>query len=1313
MAQSLTGYGPRNRLYFDGDERKYELWEVKFLGYMRLQKLHNVIDPPASSTTAADVTKNAEAFAELIQFLDDRSLSLVMRDAKDDGREALRILREHYLSKGKPKVISLYTELTTLLKGENESVTDYVIRAETAATALKTSGETISDSLLVAMVLKGLPTEFKPFMTVITQREKALTFAEFKVSLRSFEETEKSCGDKSDSDRVMRIESRKFSGTCFKCGLQGHKSVDCRVSRPNQTLRRWCENCRNNSHDTKFCWKSSGGNSGKDSARNVKDYSDDYDSQSHSFVFKVGLRRSETESCVVVNKLMVDCGATTHIINDDSKFVCFDKQFDPERHFIELADGSRTNNLVKKKGDACVTLVDSCGNVHTTILENALYVPSFKQDIFSVQAATEKGASIEFKPNSAELTSTNGTKFDIVKHGRLYFLNNTVCSNRASYTLRQWHEILGHCNASDILKLEGVVNGMKISDKKDFDCGICVKGKMTQFRNRQADERSKAKLDMVHCDLAGPIDPVAKDGFKYALSFVDDYSGLIMIYFLKYKCDTLQATKHFIADISPYGSVKCLRSDEGTEFTSNAFADLLVENKIKHEMSSPYSPHQNGTAERGWRTLFEMARCLLIESGLPKFLWTYAVMASAYIRNRCYNLRIKKTPFEAFAGKKPNISNMHIFGSVCYAYVQQKKKLDARSEDGIFVGYDKSSPAYLVYFPKTGTVRKVGCVKFTRPSVDVSSDVAWGSECDWTTTRSTDTEASPEVGNQTEDSVCLRRSERVKRKPIYFGDCIVGDEMDEALDSIVNCTVDYCYKLASVPYTYQDAIASPDSDKWREAMELEMKALKDNETFELTTLPEGRKAVGSRWVYDLKFNPNNETRYKARFVAKGYSQEAGIDYHETFSPTTRITSVRTLMQLAVQHDLVVHQMDVKTAYLNAPIDCEIYVEQPKGFCVEGNGGEELVYKLKKSLYGLKQSGRNWSSLLHSYLVDLSLTQSFADPCLCTRITDDEVTNVLVWVDDIIIAASSDAKLKNMKESLGDKFRMKDLGKISWYLGIQFVCDDNVIKMNQTKYVEKILEKFGMQHCKPAYTPCNMDVNKVCISSSESKLADINMYRGLVGSLIYVMTCTRPDLCFIVTKLSQNMTNPTTSHLTMAKHVLRYLKGTIDQCLTFKKSDESLNLIGYCDADWANAQDRRSITGYSFQLSSGGPLISWKTRKQRTVALSTCEAEYMALSAATQEAKFLLQLLEDMTGSTSINSCTIHCDNQGAIKLVENPVQHQRSKHIDIRYHFIRIEVQRGVVQLNYVPSDQNIADMFTKPVPKVKLCDFSKVIMGV
>ena len=247
-------------------------------------------------------------------------------------------------------------------------------------------------------------------------------------------------------------------------------------------------------------------------------------------------------------------------------------------------------------------------------------------------------------------------------------------------------------------------------DKREFYCDVCVMGTITESRNREPDRRASKILQLVHCDLAGPIQPAAKDGFRYAISFTDDFSGIIMIYFfllLRQKSDTVSATEKFLAYPAPYGKVKCLRSDNGNEFTSESFQNLLLKHSIKHEKSAPYSPHQNGTAERGWRSIFEMARCLLIHAALPKNLWSYAAMCAVYITNRCYtDHRLKKTPFEAFTGHKPNLEHMHTFGTICFAYVQEKKKLDARGEKGIFLGYDKGSPAHLIYYPELGVLKK-------------------------------------------------------------------------------------------------------------------------------------------------------------------------------------------------------------------------------------------------------------------------------------------------------------------------------------------------------------------------------------------------------------------------------------------------------------------------------------------------------------------------------------------------------------------------------------------------------------------------------
>ena len=1298
-ARSLTGYGPsiRHRLLFDGDESKYELWEVRFLGHMRSLDLYKTLVPAEGDDADPDTEKNAKAFGEMATYLDDRSLSLVLRDAKDDGRKALQILRTHYQGRSKPRVISLYTELTTLRKDSAECVTDYVIRAETAKNSLREAGETVSDTLLVAMILKGLPPEYDTFGTIVTQKDPPMDLKDFKVALRAQEEREKlSKPSAESSDSVLRSDSSSKNPEnlkCYACGRMGHKSFECK----NRKKGKWCYNCRNNTHYTNQCRR-------KDAAK-VTNTDDSSGSQGHSFAFRVSV-----DYAGVCNptpyKLLVDCGATAHILNDKSKFECFDKNFVPEDHFIELADGSRTNQVVKGKGKASVLLHDDKGINHKVVLENALYVPSYSQDIFAVHAATEKGASLEITPEGAELRAPDGTKFEVKKEGRLYYLNKAESGSTKtkSHTVEEWHRVLGHCNVKDVEKLEPVVEGMKITGNEKFDCETCIKGKMSQYRNREPDKRATTPLEVVYCDLAGPVTPTAREGFKYALSFVDDYTGVNMVYFLKQKSDTTAATEKFLADVAAYGKVKCIRSDNGGEFIGKSFEDLLVKNQIKHERTAPHSPHQNGTVERSWRTVFEMARCLLIESGVSKEFWTYAVMCGVYIRNRCYNERIGMTPFEALTSQRPNLSGMYIFGTVCFAYVQEKKKLDDRCEKGIFMGYDKGSPAYLVYIPERNIVRKVRCVKFTNkfpvvrepeyilePEFVEVDETVPGELVENVPVENPQGE-HPEVGDGAVGGE-RRYPQRERKEPGYLRDYVR--------------TVDYCYRMAYVPSSYSEAFYSPNGHKWQKAMDAEMKALKDNETFELTTLPEGRTVVGGRWVYAVKMGPEGDEQYKARFVAKGYSQVPNIDYHETFSPTARITSIRMLMQIAAQEDMLVHQMDVKTAYLNAPIDHEIYIEQPEGYERRGRNGEKLVCKLKRSLYGLKQSGRNWNNMLDMHLKDEGFSQSEVDTCVYYKWEGKSKTIVIVWVDDIIIATSSESALKRVKDSLSKMFKMKDLGRLSWFLGIEFKYQKGVIEMNQTKYLEKILKRFNMSDCKPKSTPCDVGSNTVT-SCDHKELADATLYREIVGSLIYCMSATRPDICYVVTYLSQYMSEPTQVYMSIAKRVLRYLKGTMNKSLRFVKSENPLTLYGYCDADWGSEEDRKSITGYVFKMNEDeqSSVISYKSKKQQSVALSTCEAEYMALSAATQEVKFLTQLFLDMSGEETSKGVKLYVDNQGAIALAKNPVHHQRSKHIDIRYHYVRQEVQNGSIDLDYIPSSENIADMFTKPVSRVKMDKF-------
>ena len=839
--------------------------------------------------------------------------------------------------------------------------------------------------------------------------------------------------------------------------------------------------------------------------------------------------------------------------------------------------------------------------------------------------------------------------------------------------------------------------------------------------NKSPDEKSTIPLEFIHTDLAGPVEETGRDGFKYAMNFVDDCTVAIFVYFLKQKSDATKALKKFLSDIAPYGKVRRMtpygkvrnvaatnrmRSDNGGEYVADEYENVLIDHQIRHEFSAPYSPHQNGTAERCWRTLFDMARAMLIESGLPKSMWPYAVMAAAHIRNRVFSQRIGDTPYHLLTGKKPSISKLHVFGSVCYANIHEKKKLDPRCRRGYFVGYDKYSPAYLVYLPELNTVVKNGTVKFTE-KFENDSDNGKQEDHPTAVTANTPDEDEPEMEdsetNQHDvNQIRPRYPKRTTNKPKHLSDYSCS-------------TSDICYKIMStnVPTSYEEATKSDESQQWKEAMDSEMRSLQENEVFTATILPAGKKAIGSRWVYSIKRDPEGNMLHKARFVAKGYSQVQGSDYSETFAPTPKIT-IRMMMQVSAEYNLEVHQVDVRTAYLNAPIDCEVYLTQPDGYN-DRRKGTKVVWRLHKSLYGLKQSGRNWNFVLSEFFIQSGFTQSKVDVCLFTKGDDDDVekTIIVIWVDDIIIAASNENNLNETKDSLKKRFNMKDLGPISYFLGIQFKQTETSIEMSQSFYLQHILERFNMADCKPRTTPCELklEMYEACNGDNHDQ-NDMSRYREIVGSLVYAMTCTRPDLAWTVTKLSQHLSNPTEADWITAKHVLRYIKGSMEHKLVYKKSQNGLKISGYSDSDWAsNKEDRKSTTGYCFSLDKDGPVIVWKSRKQQTVALSSSEAEYMAIAHATQEALFLSMLSKDMSipSSTPIQ---IQGGNQGSIDMVKNPISNDKSKHIDIKHHFIREKYMDGFIDVVYVHTGENTADLMTKPSTRVKLDKFKSQLFG-
>ncbi|CAH9143716.1 unnamed protein product [Cuscuta epithymum] len=772
---------------------------------------------------------------------------------------------------------------------------------------------------------------------------------------------------------------------------------------------------------------------------------------------------------------------------------------------------------------------------------------------------------------------------------------------------------------------------------------------------------------------------------------------MMWIYMLKYKSDVFKVFVKFkrLVENQSGNSIKILRTDGGGEYTSKEFTKFCEDNGIVHEVTSPYTPQHNGVAERRNRTILNMVRCMLKEKELPKHLWGEAANTAAYLLNKCPTKKLEgKVPETVWTGVKPSVRNLRVFGSLCYKHVpdQKRRKLDDKGVPMVLVGYHVAG-SYKLFDPIT-------------KGFAYSKDVVFNEveRWDWnsiqhqkrTFTRILDEETEPiseNINQVTTENLAETRTQRPQRNK-QQSSRLAGYEVYE--DTEINEEGELLHLALQADCETLDWKQALTQKEWKEAMIEEIKAIEKNSTWELISLPTGKRPISVKWVFKTKYKPDGTvSKYKARLVARGFLQKEGLDYTEVYAPVARIETIRMVVALANKRGWNMAQLDVKSAFLNGELEEEVYITQPPGF--EIKGAEDKVLKLRKALYGLKQAPRAWNKKIKACLHELGFKNCISEHGVYVKRTHSDIIVICLYVDDLLVTSSSFEQIEIFKGQMEREFEMTDLGQLAYFLGMEFCFLADGVFIHQKKYIADVLKKYHMIECNHANSPMEPRLKlELC---EEEKEVDESFFRSIVGSLRFIYN-TRPDITFSVGLVSRFMQTPRQSHYSAAKRILRYLKGTSEFGIWYPKEElevEMENLIGFSDSDWkGDSVERKSTTGYVFKLY--GCPISWSSRKQPKVSLSTCEAEYVAAAYAACQGVWLNVLLSEILGEEQ-EAFQLLVDNKSAINLALNPVSHGRSKHIETKYHWLREKVSEGKLVLIYCRSDEQISDILTKPLP--------------
>ncbi|PLW38664.1 hypothetical protein PCANC_16015 [Puccinia coronata f. sp. avenae] len=1005
---------------------------------------------------------------------------------------------------------------------------------------------------------------------------------------------------------------------------------------------------------------------------------------------------------------VLDSGASHHMFNDISFFVS------SEDCRIPISTGRNSTDLTATK-TGVAAIVQSDGTILK--LPNSLYVPGLSLNLISMLRLSTKTTLVTRGDDSIQVLIDDDIRFNCSYCNDVLEIIGTIgpvpspsiafissLHSHPTTPFQTWHHRLGHAG---LARLKAVLPNIHLISSAS--CDACMKGKISRLPFQGHFDRTSQPLETVHADLVGPISPSTNSGARYFLTLVDQHTGYISITLLKKKSDATSAILDFQLFFEQQTGfpMRRLVLDGGGEFCNRTLLDYLKDSGIQHNVAPPYTPQHNGVAERANKTIINMARCMMVQSNLAKEWWGEAVRTVAATTNCLPSLsRSKISPLEQLFKKQPNFRFFRPFG--CKAWIvkpnhARASKFDTIAWDGILLGYSNDYSCYRIVKLDTMTLVDVKHAWFDestfpslralRPSSDISPhsslpDFSGAASLPFDDDSDND-DSSPahsDARTPPPSSPILDNDVDMDSPPDHDDSSSEDDSSpipDSPLPSPkprrlvlrlgphptkISSTINpsnilarrtrsaAAFSFSSVePGNRAQAMSSDDRDQWAEAELKELENMFSHSVWDEIPRQTNHHTIPSTWAYRKKLGSDNKVvEFKARICAQGFRQTHGLNFDLKYAPTGKPTSLRLLISHAVNHGLLIHQLDVKSAFLTCDLDEEVFMLPPPGY----RSGDNIVLKLRKAIYGLKQASLAWYRRLSSFLVSIGFTISVADPCVFWRLSPSPLW-IFSHVDDLIIFGSDPLVFCSQIEK---EFQIKYLGEATFLLGMKLDRCDNGVLLNQSQYVERKLVEFSVVAL--PVSSCPLDPRSHLQKASDldqTQFLALNInYQALIGSLNYLSILTRPDISF---------------------------------------STENPQLRVFVNANWANCPDtRRSHSGFLVLLNQH--LLSWKSTKQPTVSLSTTEAEYKALADACKDTVWIQNLSSEIFDSSPSFKTTVFVDNRGAIDLALSQVSQNgfRTKHMDLRLHFIRDLITQKLIDLKFVGTQDNLSDFLTKPV---------------